>query len=541
MQLNSLEKNADIQIGQESGSSPKGGLAATRRSVDLSRRQLAKNVGGNLVAFGFGTISAFFLTPYWIRSFGVAGYGLVPLIANLVTYFTLISFLINSSISRFLTIAIAQKDFRKAEQIFNTSLIGSLAAGVLMTIVGLAILPFIGHVVQIPEGHEADVRVMFLVVLLTLVASTASTTFGTAIFCSNQLNINSRLDIINRAVAMIVSLGLVATFYSRPSAVTMGGFAGTLCVAAANIHYWRRLMPWLKIRFRDFDWNVLREQTTYGLWIVVNQFGAILFLYVDLFVVNRTMGAFAAGQYAALLQWSILLRAFATALAAPFAPTTIHCHAGNDRPALVKHLRLAIRIMGITTVLPVVLIAGFSQPLLTLWLGQNFANLGPLLALLMIPLGLNLAALPLLTLQQAVNKVKIPAIVTCLLGLCNVGLALLLSSRPEWGMYGVAAAGAIMLTGKNVIFTTLHASRILEERWTFFIGELARVAGLMGVMFLFARCLSAVFQPQSWIHLILLGAMATAAYGGVAWLLALKADEKAFILNRVKRKQPANR
>ena len=52
---------------------------------------------------------------------------------------------------------------------------------------------------------------------------------------------------------------------------------------------------------------------------------------------------------------------------------------------------------------------------------------------------------------------RVPAIVTIVMGFGNLGLAILLAGPMGWGLYGVAAAGAIALTAKNLIFTPLYA------------------------------------------------------------------------------------
>ena len=96
---------------------------------------------------------------------------------------------------------------------------------------------------------------------------------------------------------------------------------------------------------------------------------------------------------------------------------------------------------------------GFSEPLLRLYPGPEFSGFGPLLFLMAAHLCINVAVLPLLGLQLAANRVKTLALVTIVMGLANLGLALLLAGPAGWGLYGIAAAGAIMLTAKNVCFT----------------------------------------------------------------------------------------
>lgn len=500
---------------------------------DLSRRQLGQNVIANLSAFGLGIISAFFLTPFWIKKFGVAGYGIVPLVTNIVAYFTLISLMLNLSVGRFLTIAVGQKDYERAERIFNTSVFGAMAAGVVMLCAGFCLWPFIGNLVRVPAGYGFELQIMFILVLLTLVIATASTPFGVAMFCANRLDLNSRIEIINRLIMISVSTGLVVSVYPKPSALSAAALVGSVYVVGANYHYWRKLMPWMHLRLGNFDWRILKDQAVFGGWIVLNQMGAILFLYIDLFVVNRMVGPTASGQYAVLLQWSVLLRSFSTALAAPFAPATMHHFANGDTAALVEHLRLAIRLMGFAVSLPVILIAGFAKPLLGIWLGADFESFAPLLTLIILPLAVNQSIMPLLALQQAMNKVKTPAIVTCLLGFANLGLAVILSGKGNLGMFGVAMAGAVTLSVKNLLFTTLYSAHILKKRWSFFVKETLQIATLMAFTTGVARVLAHLFEPRNWFGLLTLGTIAVGCYVALAWCVLFTKKERNWIKEKL--------
>jgi len=493
---------------------------------DLSKRRLRTNIAATLIAFSIGTVSAFILTPFWIKSFGVAGFGMVPLVTNLVGYFTLVTLVLNSSVARFLTIAVAQQDYRRAERIFNTSVVGSLGGAAVIAVAGLFVWPMIQGFLQIPVEYEADIHRMFLFVLGTLLVTMIATPFGTAMFCANHLYLNSRVEILSRIVAIGISVALVVTYYRKPSAISAGNFVGSLVVLAANHYYWRKLMPWMRIRLQAFDWSILREQATYGGWTLVNQVGTILFLYIDLIIVNRIAGSIASGQYAALLQWSVLLRSFAMTVTMPFAPGTMHHFANGNKAALAEHLRLAIRIIGFAISLPIALIAGFSKPLLNVWLGPDFREFDFLLMLMVLPLAGNLAVIPLVTLQQAMNRIRTPALVACALGVCNLALAVILGGWAGWGMYGVAIAGAVGLIMKNLIFTTIHASHILGLRWTFFLKEITATTGLGIAMTSVAALISYALRPQTWAELGAVSLVCAAAYIAVALFLGFNREER---------------
>src|SRR5204863_305481 len=100
---------------------------------------------------------------------------------------------------------------------------------------------------------------------------------------------------------------------------------------------------------------------------------------------------------------------------------------------------------------------------LRLWLGPAFGSLAPLLCLMAMHLCINLSVYPLYAVPLAANRVKIPGLVTLLIGVGNLLLALLLAGVCGWGLYGLAAAGALMLTVRHLLFTPLYAARILNR------------------------------------------------------------------------------
>ena len=60
-------------------------------------------------------------------------------------------------------------------------------------------------------------------------------------------------------------------------------------------------------------------------------------------------------------------------------------------------------------------------------------------------LSINLGVQSLFGIGVAMNKVKLPGLVTLFTGLLNLGLALILIKTTDLGFYGVAIAGAIAL------------------------------------------------------------------------------------------------
>src|SRR2546423_4431010 len=266
-----------------------------------------------------------------------------------------------------------------------------------------------------------------------------------------------------------------------------------------------------------------------GGWVVINQIGAILYLNIDVLVANRLFGPEQSGKYAAIMQLPYLIRLLGTTVVAVFSPTVLYYFARNDLDGLMVFLRRAIKCLGLVLALPIALMCGFSEPLLRSYLGPGFSQFGPLLFLMAAHLCINVAVLPLLGLQLAANRVKTPALVTVVMGLANLGLALLLAGPVHWGLYGIAAAGAIMLTAKNVCFTPAYGAHILGKRWTSFWRELGLIAAVTAGTFLLCRTVLWFRPVTGWIEMCAFGFIVSAVYALAAYRLFLNRDERQMV------------
>src|SRR5262249_23475725 len=111
--------------------------------------------------------------------------------------------------------------------------------------------------------------------------------------------------------------------------------------------------------------------------------------------------------------------------------------------------------------------------------------------------------------------------------------ALVLAGPLHWNLYGIAAAGAIMLTVKNVVFTPIYGAHVLGKPCGRFFRELALIVGITAVTTL---CCQAVgwFRPiGSWVQLAVASLGVSAFYGLVVYRFVLTAQEKRMVLEMV--------
>src|SRR3989454_270147 len=402
--------------------------------------------------------------------------------------------------------------------IFNVALWGNLALSVMLVIPAAVAIAQVDHILRLPPGYEAPTRWLFAGTIAAFLLNQVKTPLGVSSFCRN------RLDLLNLVAACetLARVGLVVClfciFTPRVEHIGTAILAGTIVSTIGMVWLWNVLTPSLRISLGKFDWTMFRNLCSTGGWVIISQLGVMLYLNIDLLLANRLFGPEQGGRYAAVLALPTLLRSLATAVGGIFAPTMYHIYARGDIDGLVIYLNRAIKFVGLVMALSVGLICGFSEPLLRLWLGPAFGSLAPLLFLMAIHLCINLSMYPLYAVPLAANRVKMPGLVTLMIGVGNLLLALLLAGVLGWGLNGLAAAGAMMLTVRHLLFTPLYGARVLNRSYgTFFRGVVPIVLATLATIAL-CRLILWRWGISNWIELGVAALGGSVLFVGIVFL-----------------------
>lgn len=488
--------------------------------------QLPRNFLSSIIYFSASVVIAILLIPYFISNLGVAAYGLIPLATSMTGYVAVVVQSLNTTLSRFLTVDLQRKDYAAANRTFNTALFG-LTAVILLTVpVIIVVAYFIPSIFHVPPGQQSGAIILFLGVCASFLICSWAGSFTVQLFAYNRLDLQNLVNLIN----LLVQTGMIVLLFMLfgPDLVLIGCayLAGAIVASWASITLARRVCPHLSISIRSFSRTMVKDICRMGWWVAINQIGALLFLSIDLIVVNLLFGATSAGNYSIALQWGFLLRAVGGLLSGLLTPTILSCYAHEQTESLIQMMKSAVKLMGFSMALPIGLVCGFSPQLLTVWVGSEFTKLAPLVVLLTASLSVNLAVLPLFSINVAYNRVRVPGVVTLLMGALNIALAVALSLQTDWGYYGVAAAGAIILTTKNAFFTPWYATKVLRvDVHTFIRPMLSGVAAtiLVGIS---AVILEGIFRLSTPAMLVVAGVSLTIVYVAMTWSFGLSGFER---------------
>jgi membrane protein EpsK len=498
-------------------------------SNKLLAAQLPKNLIANILYFIINVIIGILLIPYFISTLGVAAYGLIPLATSITGYVGIVVQSLNVAVTRFLTVDLQREDYAAANRTFNTAIFGLSTIIIIMAPIATIIAYSIPGIFNVPSGEETDVVLLFIGVFAAFLISSWSGNFTVQLFAYNRLDLQNIVNSTN----VLVQTGFIVLFFKffGPNLALIGiaYVAGAISSSILAIIMAKRVCPHLKVSIGSIDLSRLKDLSSMGWWSIISQIGTLLFLQIDLIVVNLLFGATSAGQYAVVLQWAVLLRGVANMISGVLTPMVLIYYAKEEINTLTKMVISAVKFMGLFMALPIGFICGFTPQILTVWVGKEFAFMAPLLILMVLHLTINLAVLPIFSINYAYNKILIPGSVTLLMGGGNLILAIVLPLLTGWGFYGVAAAGAIVLTLKNAIFTPWYATRIMGiNPWTFTRSMIPGIV-IAAILSAIGLLIGILVPITSLVSLILIGCAMTLVYFLLIWKFSLSKFERGLL------------
>ncbi|MBA7585742.1 putative membrane protein EpsK [subsurface metagenome] len=270
-------------------------------------------------------------------------------------------------------------------------------------------------------------------------------------------------------------------------------------------------------------------------WIAVNQAGALLYLSIGFIIINLFLGPEQCGRYAPVALWVMLLGALGGTISDVFAPIALEYIAHFKLDVLALQMRRSTKFIGLVMGFPVGLLCGLSTPILIRWLGLTFADLGPLVWLLVGPWLVNITIRPMFAIYRGLNKVKVPAIVTIIGGIINVLLSILLIRYTALGIYSIALSLSLCLTVKNLFFTPIYAAIITAQPKAAFIREIFPGLGMAALVSLVALALSRMYDLASIPRLLTTGVLMVVVYAPLCYGVILDKQERVLLKSMILR------
>lgn len=433
------------------------------------KNQIIRNIIFNILNFLSNIIITITITPFLIKYLGLDVYGIIPLAIFFTFYISVITQALTSAINRYFTIATQKGNLEESNEIFNTSLCIISSYIVIQLLLLYYPITKIDGIISVPSGNEDSAKILFFCILLGFSLSLVSSIFSVTLYSKNRIDIILLITIVKNILRFILIIAFFKLGYIN---IYIFGISFIIAELLALIYYitiYKNYAAFLHISIKYFRKNKVKELLSFSSWLFIDQIGYLIFVKSDLLLVNKLQGSSANAEYAIASQFSDLLRSLAGLIGGVLGPVIMILYSKNkmDEIKLIAHFFM--KLISYLISIPIILICTFTSEILEIWLGSGFEELKYLIWLITLPLIINLSVIPLLSINVAFNKVKIPSLLNFILGTVGCIISLFIFYNTSLGMYSIAIGLGLALTIKNSIFIPIYASYIMNlPKLTFF-------------------------------------------------------------------------
>lgn len=507
------------------------------KQATSKNKRLLINLIASMVALAVQMGISLILTPILVEKLGNEAYGFIGLANNFVSYATIVTIALNSMASRFITIAIHRKEEKKANEYFSSVFISNIIMSIVILILLILMILNLNKILNIPEYLSTDVKITFTLVFINFIISLLSTVFNVATFVKNRIDLSSIQHIVGNILKIFAIIILFSVFKPKIYYISIAAIIYTTYVMIANIHLTKKLAPELKISIKNFKGKAVLELIKSGLWNSLNNLSSILLNGLDLLIANLFIDSAAMGTLSIAKTIPTAVLTLLGTISNVFLPQFTILYSKNKIDELVGETKFSIKILSLIMIVPLAGFIIFGQEFFTLWLPsktqEEILQIQILSILTLLPNLVSSYIYTLYSINTVTNKLKVPVIVTFILGVLSVIITYILVKTTNLGVYAIAGVSSIILVLRVLIFVPIYAANNLKVKKTTFYGTLLRaVITSIFVMILFA-IINMNFEINSWGQLIIC-AVISGIIGYIAsFLCLLNKKEKGKIKEKI--------
>lgn len=506
------------------------------RNISQSK-QTVINMAASMTTYAISLLISFFLSPYIVKHIGVDANGFIALANNFLGYVSLASLALNTLASRFVTVSIHQNDNDKANRYFSSIFYANLFLSIGLTVVYSLIIIFLDKLIDVSPALLPDVRLLFGVLFINSVSNTIGSIFSVATFATNKLYLGSIASIFTNLIRVAVIVVLFACFEPKLYYVGVSTFCSGFLLVVINFFLTKKLLPQIRIDYKCFEKEKVKELISGGIWSSVNRLGTILLSDLDLLISNIFIDSVAMGVLSLSKTVPNAINSVVGSIVGVFSPNYTILYAQERYDELVKNVKQSMKIMGILTNLPVIVLIICGKQFYRLWQPTQDANELYILSVLAIACiiisgGINC----IYNIFTVVNKLKLNAIIVIISGLISTGIVFVLLETTELGIYAIAGVSTVVSIIRNLVFTAPYGAKCLKLKWYAFYPEI--VKPVIYVMFsVFVSYFPARFiSGDNWISLFVLAVLTLVISVLIGYFVILNKEERHIINNIILKK-----
>lgn len=234
--------------------------------VEISKRVVLINTASAALARVISVSVVLWLNAYLLRRISPEELQLFPLLMSVIVLLPLATSILTSGIGRFVLEAYAQGDDRGVTQIVSTMFLPLLGAAVVILAGGLPLAWHIDKVLVVPAGRLWDARIMMALLIFAAAIKPPCAALGLGFFVQQKLALYNAIGIVGELLRIFLLFVLLFGVSARILWVVVANVATELALSAVLLLMSRRMIPALRFRIREIQWERARELVSFGGW-----------------------------------------------------------------------------------------------------------------------------------------------------------------------------------------------------------------------------------------------------------------------------------
>lgn len=469
------------------------------------------NMAASMISTLVSLTISFVLTPIIIDKLDYEAYGFMTLSNDFVSYANIAAMALNSMAGRFITVSLTKGDYENANKYFNSTMYANIAIVAFMFLPCLFVVTFLEHLVHITPALIPDVKILFALTFLNFMVTIISTTFSTATFAANRLDLQAFRTIESQLLRSAI---LIITFFFLPIHVSYIAFAtviSTVYMLLAYMHYTKKLLPQIEISRRHFSMKKVMEILSAGIWNTIMRAGQTLTNGLDILITNLLIGGTEMGYVSTSKTIAVSINTLYETISAVFTPSLTISYARENKKELLEDLISAMKMTGFFANIPLCFIIVFGISFYTLWLpGTEMESSHEIIIMIYLLTVLTMFGTivggvisPLFNVYTVVNKLKWNSLITLFMGIANTIIVFILLNTTNLYVYAVAGTSTVLGIIKNFTFTPMYAAHCLGIPKRSFYPTILRYILVSFMMVAVFYALYLVLPSANWLWLMI--------------------------------------
>ena len=501
-------------------------------------KNISKNLATNILAVFVAMLVNFIITPIVTNRLGLVAYSYVGIINNLISFFTVFTYTLNSMVGRFYTIYFQKGDNEQANAYISSALYTCFLFGIVLLLALSIFTSFLDRFIVIEPQFVNDVKLAFFCSCISFLTGTLNSVFATGAYATNKLYITNTYTIVAGIVKAALTYALFKFLEPHVWFISLTNLIQSLAVTMLALVCFVKLVPAVRFSRKLFSLSKALDLLKAGAFNAVIMMGNTLMTQIDLLVGNRLINAEIVGAYSVILTFSTMMRSLGSAISNSFSPTILKMYAEKGSDGVRDYSNHVVNLIGTILGWPSCIIACVGCSFVNIWLDIDLSNLYYVFAILMLPMGANLACTQLYVVQQAVNKLKVPAGASIIAGAFNLIAAIFLAKYARLDIYGIALASTLSFSLRNIVFQPLYTSYITNQKnYSYFLG-LVKPLCTSAILYILWSSVRRLVKINNIIEFILCVVVLSVLYFAVSFAFMSKKERRMILsIMRVKRNE----